>query len=129
MKKTKATRFTLCPGQWYAAEFIGDEFSPGDELRSYSAIRVDAVEPSHSGQRQFQLSFYHANYPEGARDKCYALHTIERGEQFIFTRCSKHTPTRLLLIYDISWQWLRLHFGVEQTDDSSDIGGWLSNHA
>lgn len=123
------TRFTLRAGKWYAAEFIGDEFSPGYELRSYSAIRVDAIEPSRSGQRRFHLSFYHANYPQGVRDKRYSLQTIERSGQFILTRSSEHTPTRLLLIYNISWSWLRSHFGVEQSDDSSDIGRWLSIHA
>jgi hypothetical protein len=130
MNKTHAaTRFTLRIGKWYAAEFIGDEFSPGHELRSYSAIRVDAIEPSRSGQRRFHLSFCHANYPEGVRDKRYSLDTLERGERFILTRSSEHTTTRLLLIYDVSWPWLRSHFGVNQSDDSSDIGRWLSNHA
>ena len=126
---SQVTRFTLRPGQWYAAEFVGDEFSPGNDLRSYSPILVNGIEPSRDGQRSFQLSFYHANYPEGVRDKRYSLQTIERGKRFMLARSSEHTPTRLLLIYDISWPWLRHHIGVEQADDSSDIGRWLSNHA
>ena len=126
---SQAIRFTLRPAQWYAAEFIGDEFSLNNELRSYSPILVNAIEPGGSGKRHFHLSFYHANYPEGVRDKHYPLQTIERGEQFMLTRSTEHTPTRLLLIYDITWPWLRLHFGAQQMDDSSDIGRWLSNHA
>jgi len=104
-------RFTLRPGHWYAAELIGDEFSATDDFRSYSAIRVDSVVPVKSGHRHFDLGFYHTNYPEGVRDKTYSLQTLERGESFILARSLDHTPSRILLIYNISWPWLRLHFG------------------
>jgi len=124
-----ATRFTLVSGRWYAAEFIGDEFSSDGDLCSYSAIRVDAVEPFGGGQRRFRLSFYHAKYPEGVRGKRYSLQTLERGEHFILARSTEHDPTRIMLIYSVSWPWLRTHFGVEQSDDSNDIGRWLSIHA
>lgn len=121
-----ATRFTLRRGQWYAAEFIGDQFH--DELRSYSPIRVDAIEPCHDGHRNFHLSFHHANYPEGVQGKRYLLRTRERGERFILARRSQDSSILLLLIYDISWPWLRMHFGIQQPGNSSDIGRWLSNH-
>jgi hypothetical protein len=129
MNDEQGGRFTLLPGQWYAAEFIGDEFCAAAEFRSHSAIRVDAVAPARSGHRHFDLSFYHANYPEGVRDKVYSLQTLERGAQFILARSADHTPARFLLIYDISWPWLRSHFGVQQPSDSDDITRWLSNHA
>lgn len=129
MKEEQATRFTLLPGGWYAAEFIGDEFSSSEEFRSHSAIRVDSVAPAQSGQRRFELSFYHANYPEGVRDKVYTLQTLERGEYFILARSVDHTPARLLFIYDISWLWLRSHFGIEHPSHTDDISRWLSNHA
>ncbi len=128
MNDQQGTRFTLQSGHWYAAEFIGDEFGAGAEFRSRSAIRVDAVAPIQSGQRRFELSFYHANYPEGVRDKVYILQTLERCGHFIMARSVDHSPVRLLFIYDISWLWLRSHFGVQQPSDSDDICRWLSNH-
>jgi hypothetical protein len=123
----KAERFTLRPGEWCAAEFIGDEFA--NECRSYSPIRIESVKPSHSGKRLFKLSFFHANYPQGVQEKLYTLQTIERGEHFIMARSMNHTPTRLLLIYTITWEWLRLHFRIEQPSGGDDIARWLSTHA
>ena len=121
-------RFTLRSGWWYAAELIGDEFGPDSEFRSHSPIRVDAVRPSGGGQRHFTLSFYHANYPEGVRDKTYSLQMLERGERFLLARSLNHTPVRILLIYDISWPWLRSHFGIQKDGGSDDLFHWLSNH-
>ncbi len=129
MNDTKNARFELRCTHWYAAEFIGDEISAEDELRKYSPIRVEAFDPKRNGKRQFHLSFYHATYPEGVRDKRYLLQTLERGKKYILTRSIEHTPTRLLLIYDISWQWLHLHCGVEQSKDFTDVERWLTNHA
>ena len=80
MDDQQVTRFTLIPGHWYAVEFIGDEFSVADDFRSHSAIRVDSVITAPGGQRCFDLSFYHANYPEGVRDKVYTLQTVEAGQ-------------------------------------------------
>lgn len=122
------TRFTLHPGQWYAAELIGDEFFIDADYRSYSAIRVDCIAPAGRGQRRFVMSFYHANYPEGVRDKVYTLQTLERTKSFIIARSAEHAPIRVLLIYDISWPWLRLHFGIEQPSGSENIMRWLSSN-
>lgn len=120
-------RFTLQPRRWYAAEFIGEEF--GDKLRSYSPIRVHAVTPAHSGSRQFVLAFYHANYPEGVRDKRYTLETIERSRTFILARSIEHNPVRLLMIYDVSWHWLQAHFSTALSRDLPDLQDWLCAHA
>lgn len=119
-------RFTLHPGRWYAVEIIGDEF--GDVLRSYSPLRIDGVAPSGSGQRCFTLSFYHANYPEGVRDKVYTLQTVERSARYLLASSTTHNPTRILLIHDISWDWMRSHFGTTCPIDQPDIHRWLSNH-
>jgi hypothetical protein len=121
------SRFTLTPRRWYAAEFIGEEF--GDEIRSDSPIRVDAVEPANSGQRTFTLAFYHANYPEGVRDKRYELKTIERTSTFLLARSLEHKPARLLLIYEITWEWIERHFGRNADRDRSDVQRWLSGNA
>jgi len=118
-------RFTLESDKWYACEFIGDEFS--EDRCSYSPIRVDETEPLGSGARRFRLSFYHANYPEGVRDKRYVLETIERGTSFILARSTDHEPARLLQIYEIDWSWLTRHFpSIELRPD--DIQQWLSRN-
>ena len=120
-------RFTLHERHWYAAEFIGEEF--GTEVRSYSAIRVYKVDETNSGWNRFQLSFYHANYPEGVRDKVYTLQTIERNREFLLAQSIGHTPVRLLLVYPISWEWMRRHFGAEASRESLDVQDWLSGNA
>ena len=122
------TRFKLSRGCWYALEMIGDEFSPLDGLRHCSPIRVDEVMPARSGHRYFQLSFYHAHYPEGVRDKTYVLQMIERGNRFILARNTDHAPMRLLLIFNISWRWLERRFGIHQHGDDADLENWLSRN-
>lgn len=119
-------RFTLQPGRWYAAELLGEEF--GDRIRSYSPIRVLAVTPLRNGSRQFVLAFYHANYPEGVRNKEYTLAAIEHSRTFLFARSLEHDPARLLLIYDISSDWLQTHFRTAQSQGLSDLQGWLCAH-
>jgi hypothetical protein len=121
-----AERFTLHAGQWYSAEIIGDEF--GEELRSYSPLRIDAIEPSGKGQRQFTVSFYHANYPEGVRNKTYSLQTIERAAGYLLARSMTHNPTRLFLISDVSWDWIQTHFRSTRPVNCQDIQRWLSKH-
>jgi hypothetical protein len=118
--------FTLTPGRWYAAEMIGDEFSPG--LRHYSPIRVDAVSPKDSAWRVFDLWFYHANYPPGVRTKMYTLQMLDRGERFLLAKSLYHTPSRFLLVSEITGEWLREHFRLE-LPDKSDVGTWLNRHA
>lgn len=120
-------RFTLRPKIWYATEFIGDEFE--GELLSYSAIRVDQVIALTTGKRRFQLHFFHANYPEGVRDKVLVLETIERGQSFMLARSLEHNPTRLLLIYEMSWEWLRTHLSVVRPEDDVNVQQWLSRNA
>ena len=117
-------RLTFKPGRWYAAELLGEEF--GREIRSYSPVRVDEITPR--GGRRFSLAFYHANYPEGVRDKVYELETIERNRVFILARSLSHTPARLILIYPITGAWLREHFGVA-VEESEDPQEWLTRNA
>ena len=117
-------RFTLHPGSWYAAEMFGDDIS---NVRHCSPIKVVAISPAQSGQRRFSLSFYHANYPEGVRDKVYTLQTLERGRQFILTRSIDHPPSRLLLICPITAPWLQQHFGMV-APDGDELERWLDAH-
>ncbi len=120
------TRFTLQPGQWYACELIGDEFD--EDKCSYSPIKVLKVEPGKTGNRTFALHFYHANYPEGVRDKVYQLQTIEWGRSLLLARSLEHDPPRFLQVYEISVEWVTRHFrGADP--DSQDIQGWLDRNA
>lgn len=124
---SSSNRFTLYPDRWYAVEFIGDEFDA--DLRSVSPILVHSVAPVGDGKRLMELAFYHANYPEGVREKRYSLQTIERRERFLLARSTEHVPTRLMLIYEISWDWLRRQMGASQSDDNADVQRWLTNNA
>ncbi|WP_336365469.1 hypothetical protein [Marinobacter sp. C2H3] len=117
-------RFALKKSRWYAAEIIGEEF--GAEIRSYSPIRVDEITPR--GNRRFEVQFYHANYPEGVRNKVYELQTLERSKNFVLARSSPHQPTRWLLIYAITAEWLNKHFGVAK-DEVLDVETWLERNA
>ena len=117
-------RFSLEPGRWYAAELLGEEF--GSEIRSYSPIRVEEIGPK--GGRSFSLAFYHANYPEGVRDKVYELETIERSATFILARVCEHSPARLMLICPVTSAWLREHFGAT-VPESEDLQTWLARNA
>lgn len=119
-------KFTLTPRRWYAAELIGDEFGP--TLRSYSPIRIEAVSPKRTGMGVFELRFYHANYPEGVRGKTYTLQTLERGSRFLLAKSTGHKPHRFLLIYEITADWLRQHFGAEILADT-DVETWLNRNA
>lgn len=117
-------RFALQKHRWYAAEIIGEEF--GADIRSYSPIRVDGLTPK--GSRTFEMDFYHANYPEGVRQKSYRLQTLERNRNFILARSSTHQPTRWFLVYSITFEWLNTHFNVA-IDRKIDVETWLERNA
>lgn len=119
-------RFTLKPGTWYACELIGDEFH--DDRCSYSPIKVRRVVPSRTGDRVFQLDFYHANYPEGVREKSYTLQTVERGSGYLLARSMGDKPVRYLQIYPIDAAWIRRHF-YEVDLDRDDVHSWLNHNA
>ncbi|MCX7003273.1 MAG: hypothetical protein NTV22_08375 [bacterium] len=126
---TRHGLFTIRPDCWYAAEIIEDRDGSYGEDRSYSPILVTSIVPARNGQRRFELAFYHANYPQGVQDKVYLLRTLVRSDHFILARSVRHTPVRDLLIYDITWQWLHAHFGVQQPADCDDITDWLAENA
>jgi len=119
-------RFTLEHGKWYAAEFLGEEFEP--EIRSLSPIRVKRVEAKKMNNRILEIDFYHANYPEGVRDKQFRLETLERNAQFYLGRSTEHDPARLMLIYRITADWLRNNFGAD-ISDQDNVGEWLDRNA
>lgn len=118
-------RFTLESNHWYACEFIGNEFQ--EDLCSYSPIKILAIEPLKKSNRLLRIVFYHANYPEGVREKSYTLQTMERGERFLLAKSVEHSPVRLLQIYDISREWIVRHFS-EMNPDSNDLQGWMDRN-
>ena len=120
------SRFTLQCGRWYARELIGDEFD--EDKCSYSPIKVQSVEPRHTGERTFRLRFYHANYPEGVRGKNYALQMKERCNSMLIARSQEHDPPRFLQICDITADWISMHF-PGWNPSRRDIQGWLDRNA
>jgi hypothetical protein len=118
-------RFRIQPQRWYACQFIGDGFS--DSLHAYSPIKVRAIKPMRTGERTFQLDFYHANYPEGVRDKSYELTTIQRGSTMVLTRSRQHDPARFLLIASLTNGWLNQHFPSLEVE-TQDLEGWLDRN-
>ena len=78
------SRFTLEPLNWYAMELLSPDF--GSEVRRCSPIRVDALAIATSGSRRFDLSFFHAAYPEGVQNKVYTIQTIQRSDHFLLGR-------------------------------------------
>lgn len=100
------SRFTLEPGQWYAMELISPEF--GAEVRHYSPIQVNAFEPAGQGSRRFNLSFFHAAYPQVVQDKVYTIQTIQRCGYFLLGKVVG--TSRLLMLMELSEHWLNKHF-------------------
>lgn len=98
---------------------IGDEF--GDTIRSYSPIRVKRVEALGTGSGDLRLDFFHANYPPGVQQKSYRLRVVERQTRFLLARSLDHAPTRLLLIYEATHEWLKLHFGLSAEEPGMDV--------
>ena len=116
-------RFRLRVGTWYAAEFLEDDLIHAGHR--CSPIRVDQITPLKTGNRIFELKFFHANYPEGVQAKEYRLQTLHAGEEYILARSVGHDPARFLLIYDIKSEWLRRHFQVD-LDDGQSAEDWLN---
>lgn len=111
------TLFALQVGHWYACELIGDEFTWGIDLRSHSPIRVDRLTPLKKGDGSFELEFFHWNYPQGVQQKTYRLRTLQRGQHYTLAQRLDHEPVRLLLIYDITEDWVRRHFPNARAED------------
>lgn len=105
-------------------ELIGPEF--GTEVRHYSPILATSLSAPAKGSRCFDLSFFHAAYPEGVQDKVYTIRTIERSNHFLLGTVVG--TSRLVLFMALSDQWLNRHFDKQalsylrslQTDTAPD---------
>ena len=103
-------QFPLTQKRWYACELSGDFFKNWDDHCSYSPIRIDDFEVSDSTEGVYQLKFYHANYPEGVREKIYEIRILHWGASYVIGKSLDHTPTRILRIYDIDRDWVSPSF-------------------
>jgi hypothetical protein len=99
-------RFSLQPEKFYAMELFSPEF--GEQVRTYSPIKVYSIAPAGGGSRRFDLSFFHAAYPEGVQEKVYNIRTIERSANFLLGRVLG--TDRVILIMELTDAWLHKHF-------------------
>lgn len=117
-------RFLVKPRQWYVCEFFGDDVP---YAYRHSPIKVFDIKLLKSGKKVFELSFYHANYPEGVRDKKYRLQTIERASNYILAMTLDHSPVRYLYITGIDWEWLKDNFRCDSQEEGT-IENWLEEN-
>lgn len=104
-------RFTLVPRRWYALLLLGDEFDASALCSlSPSPIYVERISPRHTGERQFELAFFHATYPAGVQGKVYTLRTIHRGQSMLLAESKEHDPPRFLYLTELTLDWLRHWF-------------------
>jgi len=100
--------------------FLGDEYDASAMCSlSPSPIRVDCLNPLATGDRTFELEFFHANYPEGVQSKTLQLQTIHRGESGILARSKDHSPPRFLYMTDLTSAWLEHNFPQFAFDSES----------
>lgn len=90
----------------------------------YAPIKVHGVTP-HGGGRRLHFGFFHANHPDGVRNKAYELSMFERGHTFLQTRSDRHDPPSYLQIYEISADWLRRRFPGAAAAADSNLQTWL----
>lgn len=122
----QSSRFTLALGRWYAVEIIGDEFAD-EGLQSHSSIWVDTLTTLGGALRQFELHFYHLNYPEGVRSKQYTLQTLKRASSYLLARSTDRDPARIFLVSEISWEWMEKHYRALPNGRRPDIQAWLDS--
>ena len=116
-------RFTLGRGEWYAVDFIADDVPNSMEGGyGYSPIYIIEINPRKSGERLFDLKFFHANYPQGVKQKKYFLETVHRGNIYLLARTKDRTPVRFLCIHELTKKWAIMHFDM---DPEMSVQEWL----
>lgn len=100
------SRFTLCPNRWYAMTCI----LPGGSFE-HSPIWLEQVHARGEGRGQLDINFYHANYPNGVRDKHYRLRTLYRCSSYLLAKeeATEDEEPRVLLLSEIRRDWLLEH--------------------
>jgi hypothetical protein len=118
--------FTLQRHRWYAMQVIlpsgGQEFSP---------IWIYDVLPQQTGKKLLQLSFWHANYPEGVRNKVYDLHVLRRTSWhalnakyagYLMAERKLEEKKQVILLTAVTAEWVETHFRMTP---EGDLQEWL----
>lgn len=105
-------RFTLRSDTWYTMEF---HIANGSAYEHWlSAVKVYSIAPKGSGAGIFDLSFYHADYPAGVRDKIYTLRTLLRSEAYIIAeRLGEKDRQMSVILFDLQPEWLKRYYNIE----------------
>lgn len=115
-------KFTLQPRAWYAMEYL---FPSGE--RHCSPIWILGVTPEKTGAGWLELSYWHANYPEGVQSKHSTLRVLAREAGWLFAMTTHGPVTAGVIIAPITHAWLRLHFAPRSAGlcDRDELGSWL----
>ena len=99
--------FMLQSKKWFAMEHIF-----ADAHRHYSPVWIENVNPLPSGKGVLELTFFHANYPEGVQGKIYQVRVLQRMPAYLVgARQELDGSTRGTLIFEvITPEWMALHF-------------------
>lgn len=112
--------FELQPRRWYAMQLYGHEFAPCGSA-SFSPILVEEVRPLGAGNGTLELS-WHENYPSGVHAKTYRVQVLAR-DAFLFARRVDGSHARFLMIEELTWRWLDMHFGIRRKAET-DVQSW-----
>jgi hypothetical protein len=115
---------TVLPDHWYAAELFGA--SGASTNPTLSPILVSKVEALKTGQGLMRLSFYHANYPEGVRDKVYDLRVVARSHDYLAAVRTERGSNCLMIVIPITRDWLRINFPTLAVTATDDLHGFLT---
>lgn len=83
---------------------------------------MHSARPLSTGHGEFELHFFHANYPAGVHDKQYRLRTILRTASYLAAAVTD--SPRIVVFQPVSREWLRDRFDFVVPADE-DIGRWL----
>lgn len=86
---------------------------PSGEVH-FSPIYVHEATPRHTGKRQIEVRFFHANYAEGVQENTYTLTVLHR-EAGVLAGQRLHASSgdethALVVIRPLALDWLKLHF-------------------
>lgn len=118
--------FILYPRVWYAMTV----HFPTQPIAHHSPIYVQQVRALKSGQGLLDLTFFHANYPEGVQDKRYRLRVLHRSSgHLVAARIeeSSFDPEPLAIVLaPISPVWMKVHFEWLNVHEEPDLQQALS---
>ena len=118
MKKGNSL-FTLEADRWYAYEML-----PGYAGRYYSPIKIYHVQPLKTGRDILRVRFHNACYAEGVQGFHLELKVLHRGESYMLARIENGSSTedRGVVICQLTWEWLRTHFGQQVLQRAEELG-------